>query len=213
MNLRVRRPCPEPAHADRGGRGHNSALPLRWWRGRRRRSFRWASPPWASLSAAASVLLLTPKPERKARPSDGLAVVILWWLLTPLATAMPFVFGVANSSVITAIHEAAACLTNDRPLGDPCVERRVAREPDLLARGLAPPGLLFCHRDRCRRLRGGESRRTGRAPHRPLFPSRKQLFRCHAPDRRAGLADDRGRCPVGVRRPDRAGRRAGQGAR
>ena len=63
------------------------------------------------LVAAASVLLLTPRPERKARPSDGLAVVILWWLLTPLATSLPFVFGVANSSVITAIHEAAACLT------------------------------------------------------------------------------------------------------
>ena len=61
--------------------------------------------------AAASVLLLTPAPRRNARPSDGLAVVILWWLLTPLATAMPFVFGVANSSVITAIHEATACLT------------------------------------------------------------------------------------------------------
>ena len=60
---------------------------------------------------AASILLLTPKPQRKARPSDGLAVVILWWLFAPLAAAMPFVFGVANSSVITAIHEAAACLT------------------------------------------------------------------------------------------------------
>lgn len=61
--------------------------------------------------AAASILLLTPAPQRSARPSDGLAVLILWWILTPLATAMPFVFGVANSSVITAIHEATACLT------------------------------------------------------------------------------------------------------
>jgi trk system potassium uptake protein len=61
--------------------------------------------------AAASVMLLTPRPRHKARASDGLAVVILWWLLTPLATAMPFVFGVANGSPITAIHEAASCLT------------------------------------------------------------------------------------------------------
>ncbi|MBA3067191.1 MAG: TrkH family potassium uptake protein [Hyphomonas sp.] len=61
--------------------------------------------------AAASVILLTPSPKRKARASDGLAVVILWWLLVPLATAMPFVFGVANSSPVTAIHEAASCLT------------------------------------------------------------------------------------------------------
>ncbi len=61
--------------------------------------------------AAASVLLLTPAPSRRARASDGLAVVILWWLLAPLAAAMPFIFGVANNSVLTAIHEAAACLT------------------------------------------------------------------------------------------------------
>ncbi len=61
--------------------------------------------------AASSVLLLTPKPKRKARPSDGLAVVILWWLLAPFAAALPFVFGVANSSVIAALHEATACLT------------------------------------------------------------------------------------------------------
>ncbi|MFN3912821.1 potassium transporter TrkG [Hyphomonas sp.] len=61
--------------------------------------------------AAASVVLLTPQPKRKARASDGLAVVILWWLMVPFATAMPFVFGVANSSVVTAILEAASCLT------------------------------------------------------------------------------------------------------
>lgn len=63
------------------------------------------------LVAAASVLLITPKPKTRARPSDGLAVVILWWLATPVAAAMPFVFGVANSSVIAALHEATSCLT------------------------------------------------------------------------------------------------------
>ncbi len=61
--------------------------------------------------AAASAILLTPRPERRARPSDALALVILWWMLAPLAAALPFVFGVANSSVISAIHEAASCLT------------------------------------------------------------------------------------------------------
>lgn len=61
--------------------------------------------------AGASVVLLTPRPKRKARASDGLAVVILWWLLVPFATAMPFVFGVANSSVVTALLEATSCLT------------------------------------------------------------------------------------------------------
>lgn len=60
---------------------------------------------------ASSVLLLTPKPSRKARPSDALGVVIIWWFLAPLASALPFVVGVADGSLLHAIHEAAACLT------------------------------------------------------------------------------------------------------
>lgn len=60
---------------------------------------------------SSSVLLLTPKPKRKARPSDALGTVILWWFLTPLVTGMPFILGVENTSVISAIHEATACLT------------------------------------------------------------------------------------------------------
>ena len=60
---------------------------------------------------AASTLLLTPKPRLKARPSDGLGVVILWWFFTPIVGALPFVLGVANSSVFAAIHESTASLT------------------------------------------------------------------------------------------------------
>lgn len=60
---------------------------------------------------ASSVLLLTPKPSRRARPSDALAVVLLWWFLSPVAAAMPFVFGVANNSIPVALFEAASCLT------------------------------------------------------------------------------------------------------
>lgn len=60
---------------------------------------------------ASSVLLLTPRPSRKARPSDALAVVIIWWFIAPVASALPFVLGVANASVLDAIHEAAASLT------------------------------------------------------------------------------------------------------
>lgn len=60
---------------------------------------------------ASSVLLLTPRPSRKARPSDALAVVIIWWFIAPVASALPFVLGVANGSLLNAIHEAAACLT------------------------------------------------------------------------------------------------------
>lgn len=58
-----------------------------------------------------SVLLLSPKPARRARPSDALAVVLLWWLIAPFAAALPFVFGVANDSVTAAVFEAASCLT------------------------------------------------------------------------------------------------------
>lgn len=60
---------------------------------------------------ASSLLLLTPKPARPARPSDALAVVLLWWLLSPFAASMPFVFGVGNESVVSAVFEAASCLT------------------------------------------------------------------------------------------------------
>lgn len=60
---------------------------------------------------ASSVLLLTPRPERKARPSDALAVVIIWWFVAPLAAALPFVLGIADRSILHAIHEAASCLT------------------------------------------------------------------------------------------------------
>ncbi|KCZ94646.1 potassium transporter TrkG [Hyphomonas johnsonii] len=60
---------------------------------------------------ASSILLLTPKPRRKSRPSDALGVVILWWFTAPVAAALPFVLGVADNSVLHAIHEATACLT------------------------------------------------------------------------------------------------------
>lgn len=60
---------------------------------------------------AGSVFLLTGKPRRPARPTDGLGVGILWWLAAPIAAAPPFVLGVAETSVISAIHEAASCLT------------------------------------------------------------------------------------------------------
>ena len=60
---------------------------------------------------AASILLLTPKPLLKSRPSDALGLVILWWFLSPVAACLPFLAGVQNQSLLHAIHEAAACLT------------------------------------------------------------------------------------------------------
>lgn len=57
------------------------------------------------------ILLLTPKPARRARATDGLGVAILWWILAPIAAAPPFVLGAAETSILPAIHEAASCLT------------------------------------------------------------------------------------------------------
>lgn len=58
-----------------------------------------------------TVLLLTPKPARRAVPSDALAVLVLWWILIPLVAGFPFVLGTANSSILSGIHEAASCVT------------------------------------------------------------------------------------------------------
>lgn len=60
---------------------------------------------------AAAALVLTGTPIRRAQPSDGLAFMVLFWFILPLVSAPPFLMGVANSSVITAIHEAVSCLT------------------------------------------------------------------------------------------------------
>ena len=58
-----------------------------------------------------SVLLLVAKPKRRATPTDGLAVAIIGWLLVSIVSAPPFVIGVANSSILSALHEAVSCLT------------------------------------------------------------------------------------------------------
>lgn len=60
---------------------------------------------------ASSALVIVPKPARRARPSDALAVTLLGWTLAPVAVSLPFVFGVANDSLSVAIYEAASCLT------------------------------------------------------------------------------------------------------
>lgn len=64
-----------------------------------------------TLTLAGMVLLMTGKPVRPARVRDGLAVVVLWSLGAPIAAAVPFVFGTAETSILVAIHEALSCLT------------------------------------------------------------------------------------------------------
>lgn len=60
---------------------------------------------------AASLLLLTPKPRRSSRARDGLAVVLLWWLLASVSGAMPFMFDAPAGGVLLVWHEAVSCLT------------------------------------------------------------------------------------------------------
>lgn len=60
---------------------------------------------------AAAALVLTGPPSRRAQPSDGLAFMVLFWFSMSLVSAPPFLMGVANPSVLTAIHEAVSCLT------------------------------------------------------------------------------------------------------
>ncbi|WP_158085552.1 TrkH family potassium uptake protein [Henriciella aquimarina] len=62
-----------------------------------------------TLSAAS--LVLTGVPRRRAQASDGLAFMVFFWFVSPLMCAPPFLMGVPNDSIITAIHEAVSCLT------------------------------------------------------------------------------------------------------
>lgn len=56
-------------------------------------------------------VILVGAPRREASINDGLATIILFWIIIPLPAALPFVFGVAEDSVIDAWHEAVSCLT------------------------------------------------------------------------------------------------------
>ncbi len=63
------------------------------------------------LMISSSLLLLTPKPDRKASPRDGLAVLLLWWGLASLLGAGPFVFDAYQGWVTAVIHESVSSLT------------------------------------------------------------------------------------------------------
>ena len=74
---------------------------------------------------AATILLLTNKPERKTRAQDGLAVAVLFWFIVPAFCAAPFMPLVGDGGPIAAYYESLSCLTttghsvidmNGRPL-------------------------------------------------------------------------------------------------
>ncbi|MCI4645685.1 MAG: hypothetical protein MRY64_12970 [Hyphomonadaceae bacterium] len=58
-----------------------------------------------------SILLLTSRPTRKANPKDGLAVLVLWWLLASIVGAIPFIFDAPQGAVTAVLHESVSSLT------------------------------------------------------------------------------------------------------
>ncbi|MEM0985197.1 MAG: hypothetical protein AAGJ32_03025 [Pseudomonadota bacterium] len=58
-----------------------------------------------------SVLLLAPNNDRDARPRDGLAALILFWLLIPPFAALVFLLSVPGATFPLALEEATSCLT------------------------------------------------------------------------------------------------------
>lgn len=66
------------------------------------------------------VLLLTDRPRRKTRPQDALAVAVLFWCLTPIVTAAPFMLQGAGGGFLSAVYESASNLsTTGHSLVDP----------------------------------------------------------------------------------------------
>lgn len=65
----------------------------------------------AVLVIASSLLLLTARPRRYSRARDGLAVIVLWWLLASVSGAMPFMFDAPQGGVLRVWHEAVSCIT------------------------------------------------------------------------------------------------------
>lgn len=63
------------------------------------------------LVISTSLLVLTNKPKRRSTPGDGLAVLILWWLLAGFVGGIPFIFDVPLGHVLTLVHESVSCLT------------------------------------------------------------------------------------------------------
>ncbi|MGB3626782.1 MAG: hypothetical protein WA989_13185 [Henriciella sp.] len=63
-----------------------------------------------STGSIATIVLIA-KPKRRALPPDGLAFMVLFWFVSAIICAPPFLMGVANQSAITALHEAVSCLT------------------------------------------------------------------------------------------------------
>ncbi len=68
--------------------------------------------PLIGLTLASSLILVSfRKPTRKSQPLDGLAVVVLSWIVLPLVAGIPFAFATIHDNFLEAWHEAVSCLT------------------------------------------------------------------------------------------------------
>ena len=62
-------------------------------------------------TVSVSTLVLTGSPRRRALPSDGLAFMVAFWFVSAAVCAPPFLVGLPNQSIVTALHESVSCLT------------------------------------------------------------------------------------------------------
>ncbi len=58
-----------------------------------------------------SLLLLIPKPTRRATSRDGLGTVLLWWVLASASGVLPFIFHAPPGAVLLVWHEVVSSLT------------------------------------------------------------------------------------------------------
>lgn len=73
---------------------------------------------------ASTVLVLTDKPTNRAHARDGLAVVLLFWTIGGLVSAIPFLDFLGNADFLAAFYESTSNLTTTGhsrldPLADP----------------------------------------------------------------------------------------------
>ena len=62
-------------------------------------------------TVSAATLTLIGRPKRRAQPSDALAFMVFFWIFSGVVCAPPFLMGLPNDSMISAVHEAVSALT------------------------------------------------------------------------------------------------------
>ncbi len=65
----------------------------------------------ALLGLSGTVLVLSDKPTRRTSARDGLAVVVLFWVMTPLVGGLPFLAFSSEANLLNVYYEATSSLT------------------------------------------------------------------------------------------------------